>query len=110
MRTQLKDPHPTRGVFEGDLAYGRAFGNNPDKRKDYAADRVDGVAQNKPIAPLVLVAPRDPELWRRDKRVVKAKRTLDNSQHGVNQMIKSYYEMLDYMKANIHLTVGKTRL
>lgn len=109
MRTQIKDL--SVGKYEGDLKYGRANGSNPDKGKDYAAERnADGTPQNRAIAPLVLVQKRDPQVWKKDPNVKQAKKALDNSQHGVNYLIQSYSAMNEYMRANIHLTIGRSKM
>jgi hypothetical protein len=106
----IEDRSVGTGVFTGDLKYGRMFGKNFEKHKDFAAEHVNGIAQNQPVVPLITVQPRDPNCWKKDPSVKQAKRVVDNSQHSVNYIVQSYREMLNHMKANIHITVGRQRL
>ncbi len=108
--SRITDPSPHTGTYEGDLRYGRAFGTQPNKHKDFSADRINGVSQNVPVVPLTLVQPRDPACWKKDPKVKEIKKELDNSQHGVNYVIQSYQHFAQHMRANIHITVGKQRL
>lgn len=108
--TRISDPSPRTGTFEGDLRYGRALGTHPDKHRDFSADRVDGIARNVPVAPLILVPARDPSVWRKDPRVKEAKKHLDNSQHGVNYLLQSFQESMNHLRADMHITVGRQRM
>lgn len=108
--SKLYDPTPAGTPYEGDLRYGRAFGTTPDKHRDFHAERIDGVSRNSPVVPLVLVQPRDPQVWKKDTRIKHVKKTLDNSQHGVNYVLQAYQSQLGHMKANLRLTVGKQHL
>jgi len=105
MKKQLIDYAPGTGVYEGDMRYGRANGNVPDKHGDYPANRENGVATNQPVVVLPLVQQRDPRVWTRDERVKEAKKSLDNSQHGINYL-------LTHLKDNnfMRVTIGKQRL
>jgi hypothetical protein len=108
--SRLYDPTPAGSPYEGDLRYGRAFGTTPDKHRDFHAERVDGTPRNVPVVPLVLVQPRDPQVWKKDARIKEMKKSVDNSQHGVNYVLQAYQSQLNHMKSNLHLTVGKQRL
>lgn len=107
---KLIDKALGRGIYEGDLRYGRAFGNQIKHHNDYPADRINGEATNKPIVGLQLVEPVDVSLFKRDPKVKVMKKSLDNSQHSVNYIIQSYGHFINHMKANISLRVGKTKL
>jgi len=103
-REQLVDLSPRKGVFVGDLKYGRCNITTSERGHDFAGE------ENAPIAPLVLVANRDPEVWRRDSRLKEARRKTRTSQYLDNQLLNSYIENVDQMRANIHLTIGKQRI
>lgn len=52
---------------------------------------------------------KEEELWQRDPRIKEAKQQSTGSQHFINHVIECYRNNLKYMKANLHLTVGKQR-
>mgnify|MGYP001810760383 CR=1 FL=1 len=108
--SKLVDYAPGTGVFEGDLRYGRACGLEAKRHQDYPAERVDGVAKNAPLAPLVTVKPRDPNVWRKDPKVKQVRKKVTNSQHAVNTIIETYSAAQANLRANITLIVGKTKL
>lgn len=110
MSKNLTDSSSRSGVYEGDLKYGRCNGTEYTKHSDYPADRVNGIPQNKPVVPLSLVKPRDPELWKKDPSVNEKKRKVDNSQHFINHLLMSYKRNVNRLRAGIHLTFGKQRL
>lgn len=58
---------------------------------------------------VVLVTPRDPEVWGRDGRVKEAKKAL-SSQHATNYLLERYLKSQRYLRANLHLTIGRQRL
>lgn len=111
MSSRIVDQSIDKGVYKGDLAYGRADGNVPVRGRDFTAEPdEDGNARNLPAAPLVLVKERDPSVWARDPMIKKVKRDVGQFQYSVNQFIRSYKENVDHLKANIHVTVGRQRL
>ncbi len=109
MKTRITDRASGTGVYEGDLKFGRCNGNVISKHGDVDARREDGVSTNQPVAPLVLVQQRDPKLWRRDTRVKEVKKTVDNSQHGVNYVLKAFREHQHNLRMDVHLVVGRQR-
>lgn len=110
--SRITDYAPEHGAHEGaDLAYGRANGETPEHGKDYPANRDEsGHAQNKPIMSRKLIEQRDVALWTKDESVKDAKRDVGSSQHYINYMITMYVSNLRYLRANMHLKVGKQRL
>lgn len=107
----LTDRSPSRGVYYGDLAYGRAEGNTPKPNKDYVAC-VDenGVPSNMPCVRLVLVTGRDPEVWKKDPAVKEAKKwPLDGNWHANNVVLTTFKELYDSgrIRSNIRLRIGK---
>lgn len=109
-KNKLKsDPSPKNGSFEGDLKYGRRHGNEaPARGEDYPADRVEGIASNLPVAPLTLVAPRDPQVWEKDKGL-KIKKSDFSSQNPVNYLIQSFCENKHRLRGNFQLIVGRQK-
>lgn len=101
--SRLVDPSPGTGVCTGDLRYGRCNGNTPVKNKDFAGE------DNQPISRVVLVSPRDPQVWRRDDRVKKF-RNKSSSQFAVNYLIESYCSAVPTLRSNITLKIGKQRI
>ncbi len=101
-KTRLLDRSQGKGIYEGDLKYGRKLGDSYIKGQDFPS--ADG--NNQPVVPLTLVEKRDPRVWRKDKAIKTAKKHVDNSQHGINYVLKVYRSCLADMK----LTVGKQRI
>lgn len=108
--TTFKDEALGSGVYEGDLAYGRALVEEKVKGKDFPAEREGTEAKNKPLMPLKLVQQRDVALWTKDNTIKDAKKNVVNSQHYVNHIIQTYVDHANFMRANITLRVGKQRL
>lgn len=84
----ILDPALGRGIFEGDLKYGRVS-KTDNMHKDYPAERVGGTgeARNCPIAPLILQGGRDPKVWKRDVRLSKIPKTIKNSVDLVDELL-----------------------
>lgn len=104
MRNQIVDRAAGTGVFAGDLRYGRRNGHVAEKNGDYSGPA------NDPIVPLVLVTPRDPEVWTKDSRVKERKQKVGVSQHLINHAIEEFLVNGSRLRSNITLTVGKQRL
>ena len=85
-------------VFRGDLKYGRTSNGIAVKGKDFTGE------DNAPVVPLVLVEPRDPQVWRKDNRIKEAKKQV-GSQHSINRIIEAYQTA--NLRSNITLKVGK---
>lgn len=109
-RREIIDPSEKSNVYEGNLAYGRCSGETPVIGKDFPADRLDdGKPKNLPVAPLILVSPRDPEVW--SNRELKPKRKkIVNKQYFQNYVIKTYLNYIGNSRSNFHLMVDKSRL
>lgn len=106
MRKQLVDYSPGDGIYRGDLVYGRCNGTTPVMHKDFSSD-----GRNKPIAPLVLVEKRDPEIWSKDPELKdKKKLEPDDFEYVKVHLVGRYVQNHDRLRSNIHLVVGKTRL
>lgn len=111
MNSKIVDQSTNKGVYKGDLAYGRANGNVPVRGRDFTAEPdEDGNARNLPAAPLILVKERDPNVWTKDPMIKQVKRDVGQFQYSINQFINSYRENADHLRANIHVTVGRQRL
>jgi hypothetical protein len=110
-KTKVVDYALGTGVYTGDLKYGRANGRVVEKGRDFPANYTNNKATNEPLVPLVLVRPRDPEVWTSERQLVKkAKQKVSNFQHAVNYWIESFQQNKQTLKSNIHLTVGKQRI
>ncbi len=113
MSCLLTDRSPSRGVYYGDLTYGRVNGNKGFERgKDFTANIGEhGVPNNMPAVRLVLVEPRDPEVWKKDPNIKEAKkRRIDGSQHAINLTMTMFKELYDNgsLRANFKLRTGKS--
>ena len=111
MSRRLVDMSPNRGVYEGDLKYGRCNGNVPEFHKDFPADPVNGEPRNKPVIPLKLVQPRDQRVWQADSldhlAIKMAKQSMKKAQtkDGINYLRKLFQEHEHHLRANFHLTI-----
>jgi hypothetical protein len=119
MKDKIVDYTDGRGVYQGDLKYGRTVNGERVKGKDVSSHRVDGVEQNPPIAGLALVQPRDPYVWTRDTRLKGVKNPKTNLQKvmrdllpGVSQgeVVDIFKKNVKNLRANISLKVGKDRI
>lgn len=109
MRTKITDRASGTGVYEGDLKFGRCNGTVLSKHGDVDARREDGIATNQPVAPLVLVQQRDPKVWKKDARLKEVKQSVDNSQHGVNYILRAFRDNQHSLRMDVHLIVGRQR-
>lgn len=71
-KNSIEDPSPLRGVYEGDLKYGRACETVVITGKDFQANRSeDGQAVNKPVVSLPMQSKRDAEVWKKSEQRIK---------------------------------------
>jgi hypothetical protein len=108
MQYKKKLVDPGTGVYEGDLRYGRRKGDVVVKTEDFAAKRENGQPTNKPVCGLALVEKRNPELWK--KPVHKIPTDVYNDAKFQMMVLEFYQHSLHRMKANIHITIDKSRL
>jgi len=115
-RQSIVDPSPGTGVFRGDLAYGRCKGEEVIKYKDFPANYDEhGNPLNLSVAPLVLVAPRDPDVWVKGKIQKKKEKKLMRKK-GVNETsfqlkcLEVVSRNARWLKSNIHVKIDKSRL
>lgn len=115
-RTQFNDPSSRTGIFEGDLRYGRRAGNELQKHNDFASGRYEiaedgtlidtGQVKNAPAVPLVLVQPRDPEVW---ANKVKPPKVKNNPPQLEDQMMMLLAKRTGGLACNVSsLKLGKT--
>lgn len=108
-RVKIEDPALMNGVFEGNLAYGRCENNRPKQGVDFPAERdEEGKPTNLPVNRLVLVRPRDPRVWSKDKKIKKP--TADNTTHFQNYVLRAYLKQIKLNKSNFHLKIDKSKL
>lgn len=105
MKSRLVDYAPGDGIFRGDLVYGCCNGNTPSKHGDFPMSQ-----GNKPIVPLKLVEPRDPEVWKRDPELDNKNKEKEDFNYVTICLVSKYKESYSHLRSNIHLTVGKVRL
>lgn len=110
-RSNITDRSPGKGVYQGDLAYGRANGDMPVKDRDFSAHvQEDGKPKNKPCCQLVLTLPRDPTLWRKDPAIKEAKKQdTSGNQHATNVLLTTFVDCQRTLRANLSLTIGRQR-
>lgn len=71
-RNSIEDPSPLRGVYEGDLKYGRACETVVVHGKDYQANRDEsGIAKNIPVVSLPYQSRRDADIWKKSGKKPK---------------------------------------
>lgn len=100
---KILETAPKDGVFKGDLKFGRCLGHNP-SRSDHAG------LENAPVAPLVLVQPRDGFVWSKDSRVKEVRKNVTHSQYLTNLVVDKYVELRHRGHTEMRLTVGRQRL
>lgn len=98
----IVDPSPRTGVYEGDLKYGRTSHGESVKRKDYTAERQNGVPSNPAAVVLPIVQPRDPQVWTKDNRVKEARKHVVNSQYDITKLLIAWRQ-----NSFMRLRVGK---
>lgn len=102
-KERIHDPSSRRGVFVGDLKYGRR-NCNVVSRSDYTGEN------NLPVAPLKLIRPRNPIYWTKDRGIKKVSSKNSSWQQAINYLLISYSDNINKLKANYHLTIGKQRI
>jgi hypothetical protein len=119
MKDKLVDYAEGKGVYQGDLKYGRTIEGERVKGKDSPSHKVDGVEQNPPVVALKLIQPRDPYVWTRDTRLKGVKNPQTNLQKimrdltpGVttDEVVSIFKKNVKNLRANISLKVGKDRV
>ncbi len=109
-KESIVDPASGSGIYEGDLRYGRCNGTKVSRKGDFTANRKDGVATNQPVVSLSPAFKRDSEVWKRDPKVLIAKRKVSNSQHIVNYLLHSFAESMHGVTSNVHIRIGRQLL
>lgn len=119
--SKIEDYSNGRGVYQGDLKYGRTVNGATfkvvDGKKEHYRDVPshikEGVEQNPPAYCMPEVQPRDPEVWRKDSSVDFFKRGVNSRQlmHElvVQELVDTYKHVKNQLqkKSNIRLKVGK---
>ncbi len=89
MQERFIDESPRTGLYEGDLKYGRCLEAEPKKRQDFAAERHNGVATNRPVVSLVLIEQRNPKFWRKDPQLKTIKKRINNPPQVADEVLRA---------------------